>query len=139
MSFVYSTYLGGTGDEHGKAIAVDGLGQAWVTGYTTSTNFPTTNAIQPWPAGGQDAFVAVIGTNGSRLVQSTYLGGFGDDVGNGIAVDAAGNGYVTGSERSGAASAGSFPVTPSGLNPGGVFRSADAGADWSAEQRGTAA
>ena len=68
-NFVYSTYLGGTNLDQGDGIAVDALGRAWITGVTESTNFPvTTNAIQPWPGGGQDAFVTVIGPEGTNLV-----------------------------------------------------------------------
>jgi hypothetical protein len=97
---VYSTYLGGGGDDLGWGIAVDGAGNAYVTGYTTSTNFPTKNPLQPDHAvggsNGYDAFVAKLNPAGSALVYSTYLGGSGDDYGSGIAVDSAGNAYVSG-------------------------------------------
>jgi len=94
---VYSTYLGGGGKDSGNGIAVDAGGNAYVTGFTSSTNFPTTaNPLQPTSGGGDDAFVTKLNAAGSALVYSTYLGGNGGDSGNGIAVDAAGNAYVTG-------------------------------------------
>src|SRR5439155_850156 len=94
---VYSTYLGGSGRDQGNGIAVDTAGSAYVTGSTTSTNFPTTaGSFQPAYRGTFDAFVEQLNASGSALVYSTYLGGGGDDVGGGIAVDAAGNAYVTG-------------------------------------------
>ena len=97
---VYSTYLGGSGanGEFGAgSIAVDGAGYAYITGYTASTDFPTKNPLQPtYGGGGYDAFVAKINAVGSALIYSTYLGGSGIDQGNGIAVDSAGNAYVTG-------------------------------------------
>jgi uncharacterized repeat protein (TIGR01451 family) len=67
-----------------------------VTGLTTSTDFPTANALQPSAGGGGDAFAAKINASGSALVYSTYLGGSSDDLGQGIAVDSSGNAYVTG-------------------------------------------
>ncbi|HEY2992252.1 MAG TPA: Calx-beta domain-containing protein [Methylomirabilota bacterium] len=97
---VYSTYLGGTGDEAGHAITVDAAGNAYVTGTTTSNDFPTVGPFQATLRGGQDAFVAKLDANGASLVYSTYLGGEADDFGFGIALDAAGNAYVTGSTAS---------------------------------------
>jgi hypothetical protein len=85
---VYSTYLGGSGTDYGNGIAVDDSGDAYVTGETTSTDFPTMNPFQPTCAGGcYDAFVAQLNAAGSALVYSTYLGGSGLDGGIGIAVD----------------------------------------------------
>ena len=73
---VYSTYLGGSDIDFGFGIAVDGAGSAYVTGYTASTNFPTTaGAAQTTNAGGFDAFVTKLDATGSGLVYSTYLGG----------------------------------------------------------------
>ena len=95
-ALVYSTYLGGTGDDYGAGITVDGSGNAYVTGYTNSTNFPTSNPLQPANAGGYDGFVTKLNAGGSGLVFSTYLGGAGDDSGLGIAADVAGNVFVTG-------------------------------------------
>src|SRR5437879_3148904 len=94
---VYSTYLGGSGDDQGLGIAVSSDGHAYVTGSTTSANFPTTtNAIQPAWGGGEAAFVTMLNSTGTGLVYSTYLGGSGDEEGKGIAVDSRGHAYVTG-------------------------------------------
>jgi len=98
---VYSTYLGGNGynygGSYGYGIALDNSGSAYVTGYTSSTNFPTTvGAYQTTLDGDRDAFVTKLNATGSGLVYSTYLGGSGDDEGTGIALDSSGNVYVTG-------------------------------------------
>jgi hypothetical protein len=95
-SLVYSTFLGGSDDETGRGIAVDTAGDAFVIGTTRSTNFPTMKAFQASNGGGRDVFVAELNPSGSKLLDSTYLGGSGDDIGQGIAVDTAGNAYVTG-------------------------------------------
>jgi hypothetical protein len=97
-ALVYSTYLGGGSIDFGTGIAVDAAGNAYVTGDTLSTNFPTANAIQATNGGGgyDDAFVTKINASGAALVYSTYLGGSDGDVSNGIAMDTAGNAYVTG-------------------------------------------
>ena len=97
----YSTYVGGEQWDESSAIAVDSQGNAYVAGYTSSTNFPTANPVQPAHAGGfEDAFVAKIAADGSALVYSTYLGGSGGDFGKGIAVDGKGNAYIAGETRS---------------------------------------
>jgi hypothetical protein len=107
-TLVYSTYLGGSADECGLGIAVDSAGSAYVTGETSSTNFN----LSPASLNGQfnlgkttmgvvtDAFVTKIGPSG-QLVYWTYLGGSGSDKGQGIAVDATGAAYVTGTTFSG--------------------------------------
>jgi hypothetical protein len=89
---------------------VDASGNAYVTGVTAATNFPTVNAFQPTINGpdpdtsfcfyGTEAFVAKLSASGSSLLYSTYLGGIKYDGGNAIAVDDAGNAYVTGSTGS---------------------------------------
>src|SRR6266702_2945648 len=94
--FVYSTYLGGNDFDGGNGIAVDSTGNAYVTGVTSSTDFPTVNAIQPTLPVGSHAFVTKFSANGSAPVYSTYLGGSGSDHGYGIKADASGNAYVTG-------------------------------------------
>jgi hypothetical protein len=91
----YSTYLGGELHDEGYSIAVDQLGQAYVTGYTESPNFPTRNALQPTLNGRSDAFVAQFTAKGA-LRYSTYLGGSEGDIGYSIAVDPRGQAYVTG-------------------------------------------
>ncbi|MCP5103494.1 MAG: hypothetical protein GY950_08955 [bacterium] len=93
----YSTYLGGSGDEHAFGLAVNSSGQAFVTGDTYSTNFPTDDAYQGTFGGGDmDAFVTKFSTSGTSLVYSTYLGGSGDDAGEGIQLDSSGKAYVVG-------------------------------------------
>jgi len=95
-ALVYSTYLGGSYRDQGAGIAVDPSGNAYVTGFTGSTDFPVSHAIQPELAGEFDAFVAKLNFTGSDLLYSTYLGGSGDDKGAAIAVDRSGNAFVTG-------------------------------------------
>jgi hypothetical protein len=94
----YSTYLGGNGNDIGRAIAVDTAGNAYVTGETTSTNFPgaATSPIQSIWLGSVDVFVTKLNAAGNAQVYSTYLGGSGGDFGYAIAVDSIGNAYVTG-------------------------------------------
>jgi len=93
---IYSTYLGGSGHEIGFSIAVDAEGRAYMTGQTTSTDFPTVRPFQPVNAGNSEAFVAKLNPEGSELEYSTYLGGSGPDFGRAIAVDALNYAYVTG-------------------------------------------
>ena len=99
----YSTYLGGTDIDMANAIAVDGAGNAHVTGVTCSPDFPTVNAFQPALNGapngcfaGKDAFVSKLDTGGNALVYSTYFGGSDQDEANGIAVDTQGRASITG-------------------------------------------
>ena len=97
---VYSTYLGGTGNDIGYGIAVDGLGNAYITGETSSSYFPVPNGYQTIIGGGRDVFVTKLNASGSDLVYSTYIGGSGDEAGYSIAVDSDGNTYVTGYTKS---------------------------------------
>ena len=96
----YSTYLGGGNTENAWAVAVDAVGNVYVTGFSSSTDFPTENPIQGMYSGDNDAFVTKLSADGSALVYSTYLGGSNFDIGWGIAVDAVGNAYVTGGTES---------------------------------------
>jgi hypothetical protein len=108
---VYATYLGGSADDYAEAIAVDGLGNAYVTGITGSNDFPTTpGAFATTAPGGGNMFVTKIAADGSGVVYSTYLGGGPLDnfeQGRGIAVDANGSAYLTGDCGQG----GDFPTT----------------------------
>jgi Beta-propeller repeat len=114
---LYLTYLGGSGNDAGTGIAVDSSGNAYVTGTTTSMDFPTTTgAFSTQSAGTQEAFVAKI-VPGGAVQYSTYLGG-GSDAGFGIAVDTTGAVYVAGQTGSTA-----FPITAGTIQPayeGGV-------------------
>jgi uncharacterized protein (TIGR03437 family) len=95
-AWVYCTFLGGNAVDEGNAIAVDAAGNAYVTGYTASTDFPLASAFRGSNAGSVDAFVTKINPAGSALVYSTYLGGSATDYGTAIAVDSSGSAYVTG-------------------------------------------
>jgi len=110
----YGTFLGGSNSDHGYAIAVDGAGNAYVTGSTSSYDFPTTPGAFDRSCGTDgncsdysDAFVVKMNTDGTGLAYGTFLGGSGDDQGFAIAVDGVGNAYVTGSTYSY-----DFPTTP---------------------------
>jgi hypothetical protein len=112
-ALVYSTYLGGSGGDGGNAIAVDGSGYAYVTGETNSTRYDVTPwAFQPTKGGGRDVFVTKLNATGTDLVYSTYIGGSGDEVGFGIAVDGSGYAYVTGYTEST-----DYDVTPGAFQP----------------------
>jgi RHS repeat-associated protein len=87
-SLIYSTFIGGNGADYGRDLAVDTQGQVHVTGFTASTNFPTTSGARQTTYGGDeaDAFVVKLNASGSALLYSSYLGGSGVDKGFGIAV-----------------------------------------------------
>ncbi len=95
-TLLYSTYLGGGGNDYASGIAVDDAGNAYVTGATDSTGFPVANPYDGSFNGNNDAFVTKLSPSGNTLLYSTYLGGGGNDYASGIAVDDAGNAYVTG-------------------------------------------
>jgi hypothetical protein len=98
---VYCTYFGGSGDDRALGLAVDATGSAYLTGYTTSTNFPISFAPpQAKLAGKRNAFITRLNAAGNGLVYSTYLGGEGTDTANGIAVDAGSHAFVTGDTNS---------------------------------------
>jgi hypothetical protein len=117
-ALVYSTYLGGHGDDFGISVALDFAGDAFVVGATASTDFPATaGALQTTFGGGTtptcsssicgDGFVAMLDPTGSTLLYATYVGGSGDDTAVGVAVDSSANIYVTGVTDSS-----NFPTTP---------------------------
>jgi uncharacterized repeat protein (TIGR01451 family) len=112
----YSTYLGGTDVDSGRAIAVDALGNIYVAGSTLSLDFPTASPFQgDTPGSGKDAFVSKIAPSGNALVYSTYLGGGNEDEAEGLALGASGNVYVIGTTAST-----DFPtVAPVQANSGG--------------------
>ncbi len=110
---IYSTFLGGSGANVPTGIVVDSSGDAYVTGSTPSSDFPTTaGAFQGSPHGQSDAFVAKLNPAGNSLVYSTLLGGSRDDIATGIAVDASGNAYVSGTTKST-----DFPTTAGVFQP----------------------
>jgi len=101
-TLVYSSYLGGLFGDEGFSITVDPVGTAYVTGWTDSCDFPTTENAFDRTLGSSgcsnnpDAFVAMLDAIGSSLIYSTYLGGRGTEYGHGISIDAIGNLYLTG-------------------------------------------
>ena len=115
---VYSTYLGGAANDYGYGISVDVAGNAYVTGSTNSPNFPVALCFQcVFQGGAADAFVTEIAAGGAGLVYSTFLGGKGGDFGRAIALDPAGDAFVTGNTTSK-----NFPVPGCtfGCLPGGL-------------------
>jgi uncharacterized protein (TIGR03437 family) len=103
----YVTYIGSSGSDEGFGLAVDSTGAAYVTGDTDSDKYPlSTDATQIRRNGNREAFLSKLNPQGSALVFSTYLGGSDNDIGYGVAVDSAGNAYVTG-----ITSSSDFPVT----------------------------
>ena len=108
----YATYLGGTRNDYGTAVAVDANGNVYVAGHTTSADFPALNAYdKTLGAGDVDAFVTKLNAAGKSLVYSTLVGGAGIDRATGIAIDSAGNAYLTGTTT------GSFPTTTGAYQP----------------------
>jgi uncharacterized protein (TIGR03437 family) len=102
LSTVFSTYLGGSGQDVALGVGVDADGNIYAAGYTGSSDFPSVNALQSASGGGpEDVFVTKFSPGGTRILYSTYVGGSGRDFGWGIAVDAAGDAYVTGETTSG--------------------------------------
>ncbi|MCG9910434.1 MAG: SBBP repeat-containing protein [Flavobacteriales bacterium] len=117
---VYSTYIGGSGDDLSRGIVIDGIGNAYLTGRTNSTDYNITpGAFQTTYGGGySDVFVTKLNPTGSSLVYSTYIGGSGQDEGLGIAIDDSGHSYITGETWSGDydITTGAFQMTLDGLS-----------------------
>jgi hypothetical protein len=109
-SLLYSTFLGGSQGEEGRAIAVDATGAAYVAGWTLSANFPLTAGAPDQTFGFREGFVTKLNPAGSALVYSTFLGGSSEDVVTGIAVDSTGSSLVTGYTASA-----NFPLTSDAL------------------------
>jgi len=98
-SLIYSTFIGGSSDlDWGSSIAVDIVGNIYVTGSTDSSDFPTTPDVydRTFNGGNNDVFVLKLNQTGSSLVYSTFIGGSGDDYGDGLAIDNDDNAYLTG-------------------------------------------
>jgi uncharacterized repeat protein (TIGR01451 family) len=114
-TLIYSTYLGGGGDDIGNSIAVDSSNNVYITGSTSSTNFPLKNAAFGTNAGLADVFVTKIDAAGANIIYSTFVGGSGLDRGSGIAIDQNGNAYVVGRVDS---SSIDFPTTPGSFSTG---------------------
>jgi gliding motility-associated-like protein len=107
-ALIYATYLGGSNSDCGYGIAADASGEAFITGRTASSNFPTTGgSYQPAFAGGGgfDVFVTKLNPLGTNAVYSTYIGGIGDDEGYDIKINAAGEAFITGVGTTG------YPIT----------------------------
>ena len=131
-AFVYSTYLGGTSPDSGFGIAADSSGNAYVTGITNSSNFPTMNAMQPNHAGSGDVFVTKLNSQGSALIYSTYLGGAIVESGRSIVVDSANNVYITGSSDSP-----DFPLIAGAVRTkSAMYKSIDSAASWTNDNYG---
>jgi hypothetical protein len=99
-ALTFSTFIGGSGSDQGRSIKLDSSNNAYITGHTASTNFPTSNAYQTSNGGSADVFISKIDSTGSVLSYSTYLGGSGNDYGRAIAVDSTGYAYITGYTQS---------------------------------------
>lgn len=109
----YATYLGGNGSDDGMDIAIDASGASYITGYTNSSDFPTTMEAfdTTYNSGVYDAFVVKLNSTGSALIYSTFLDGSYGSTGEGIAIDTNGAAYITG-----VTSSPDFPTTLGAFN-----------------------
>jgi hypothetical protein len=113
-ALIYGTFLGGSNNDEVNFLTLDSSGDVYMTGITSSPDFPTVNAVQPTYGGDpEDAFVAELNSTGSSLIFSTFLGGNGDDFPGGIALDSQGDVYVDGSTSST-----DLETTPGAFQPG---------------------
>lgn len=118
---IYSTFIGGSNNEFSGGIAVDNAGNAYLTGLTTSTNYPTSvGAFDTTPNGFEDVFVTKLNAAGSSLIYSTFIGGSASDEGKGIAIDSVANVYITGATYD---TATDYPASSEAFQPfnGGVI------------------
>ncbi len=118
---IYSTFIGGSNTDYGRGIAIDPAGDAYLTGYTYSSGYPTTvGAFDTSFNNGDDVFATRLNAAGSALIYSTFLGGQGFDEGYGIAVDSSGNAYLTGVTQDHTidfpVTAGAYDTTANGFN-----------------------
>jgi hypothetical protein len=105
---MYSTFIGGSEWDEGRAIAIDGSGNAYITGFTKSTDYDVTQGtLQSSNGGGYDVFVTKLNSTGTALLYSTYIGGSNNDEGSSIVIDGSGNAYITGNTDSP-----DFDITP---------------------------
>ena len=111
-ALIYSTFLGGSGFDSGGGLAIDAAGNAYVSGGTGSTNFPTTPGAFDTLPDGSSVFVTKVNPAGSALVYSTVIDGTGSEGANAVALDAAGNAWLTGITGSA-----DFPVSPDAFDP----------------------
>lgn len=134
-ALIYSTYLGGKGDDSCSSIKVDDAGNAYIVGTTRAADFPATNAVQQALAGGSDAFIAMLNETGDALVYSTYVGGTSDDSGKSIAIDQSGNMFFSGTTASTdlPVTPGSFQTTNADCN---IYKTTDGGARWAPSNMG---
>ncbi len=120
---MYSTFLGGDGQDSGAAIAIDAQGYAYITGLTSSADFPTTAGAYDTSYASFDGFVTKLAPSGTALAYSTFLGGTGSDHGLAIAVDALGGAYVAGRAGSGFPTTdGAYDTSPNGGRDGFVTK-----------------
>jgi len=109
---IYCTYLGGSGDDRAFGLALDSIRNVYVTGWTSSTNFPLAGAFQTRLSGTRDAFVTKLNAVGNALIYSTYLGGSGVDAGYAIALDQTNSAVIVGDTTSS-----NLPVTSGAFQP----------------------
>jgi hypothetical protein len=144
-ALLYGTYIGGGGNEEPKAFVLDGAGCAYITGSTTSADFPTTAGSfdVSHNGGSTDVFVAKLNASGMDLVYATFIGGSGAEEGNGIAVDEGGSAYLTGQTSSAdfPTTEGAYDTVLGGIGDAFVLKLNPAGSDltWSTYLGGTAA